>query len=127
MTSKAARRILVVEDEDLIQVLIASHLEGFGFEVSLAGSAAEAKAQLGALCGAVAGAVIDMALPDGKGDALVRELRALYPGLPMVISSGYDPNTLRPKFVGVTAIDYVRKPFSREQLWAALRNIGVNP
>jgi DNA-binding response OmpR family regulator len=127
MTSKAPRRILVVEDEDLIQLLIASHLEALGFEASLAGSAAEAKAQLEVLCGAVAAAVIDMALPDGKGDALVRELRVLYPGLPVVISSGYDPKALQPKFLGLTAIDYLSKPFSREQLRAALDGIGVNP
>jgi DNA-binding response OmpR family regulator len=125
MTGKIPARILVVEDEDLIQMLIASHLEFFGFQAALAGSAAEAKAKLKALRGAVAGAVIDMALPDGKGDALVRELRALYPGLPVVISSGYDRKTLQPKFVGLAAIDYLSKPFSREQLRAALCNIGV--
>jgi DNA-binding response OmpR family regulator len=125
MTSGMAARILVVEDEDLIQMLIASHLKVFGFEAALAASAAEARAQLKALCGAVAGAVIDMALPDGKGDQLVRELRTLYPGLPVVISSGYDRHTLQPRFVGLAGIDYVSKPFSREELRAALCNIGV--
>jgi DNA-binding response OmpR family regulator len=125
MTAKMPRRILVVEDEDLIQLLIASHLQVFGFEAALAGSAAEARAKLAALCGTVAGAVIDMALPDGKGDALVRELRSLSPGLPVVISSGYDRHTLQPKFVGLAAIDYLSKPFGREELRAALCNIGV--
>jgi hypothetical protein len=33
-------------------------------------------------------AVFDMGLPDRHGDMLGRELRALYPGLPVVVGSG---------------------------------------
>ena len=42
----ATPRILVVEDEDLIQMLLSSQLEDLGFEVEIAGSAAAAKNKL---------------------------------------------------------------------------------
>jgi CheY-like chemotaxis protein len=66
-----------VEDEALIQMLAAEYLERSGFTVHVAGSAAEAMNTLGILPGGVDAVVVDMGLPDRRGDALVREMRAL--------------------------------------------------
>ncbi len=47
----APPRILVVEDEDLIQMLLSSQLEDMGFEVEISGSAAAAKNKLALAAG----------------------------------------------------------------------------
>jgi CheY-like chemotaxis protein len=123
----APPRILVVEDEDLIQMLLSSQLEDMGFEVAIAGSAAAAKNKLALLQGQVDAAIVDLGLPDATGDSLVRELRTLYPALPIVISSGYDKATLQSRFSNERGIEFLSKPFTAEQLEAAIRDLGVKP
>jgi DNA-binding NtrC family response regulator len=51
----------------------------------------------------------------------------LYPELPIVISSGYDQATLRGKFSSERSIEFLSKPFSAEQLEAAIRDLGIKP
>jgi PAS domain S-box-containing protein len=123
----APPRILVVEDEDLIQMLLSSQLEDMGFEVAITGSAAAAKNKLALLQGQVDAAIVDLGLPDATGDSLVRELRTLYPALPIVISSGYDKATLQSRFSNERGIEFLSKPFTAEQLEAAIRDLGVKP
>jgi PAS domain S-box-containing protein len=123
----APPRILLVEDEDLIQMLLGSQLEDLGFEVAIAGSAAAAKSKLALLQGQVDAAIVDLGLPDASGDSLVRELRTLYPALPIIISSGYDKATLQSRFPNTRCIEFLSKPFTAEQLEAAIRDLGVKP
>jgi FixJ family two-component response regulator len=66
-----------------------------------------------------------MGLPDAKGDVLVKELRAIYPALPIVISSGYDKAAIRSKFAGVQLIDFLTKPYTEDELRDALRRVGI--
>ncbi len=124
-TAEAAR-ILVVEDEDLIQMVIAGHLREMGFSVELAGTAAEARSKLQLLDGSLDAAIIDMGLPDAKGDALVRELRVIYPALPIVISSGYDKAALQGKFAGAQFVEFLTKPYTEDQLRDALGRVGID-
>jgi len=123
--SSAAKRILIVEDEDLIQMVIAGQLQEMGFAVELAGSAAEAKSKMLLLNGSIDAAIIDLGLPDARGDALVSELRALYPTLPVVISSGYDKAAMQGKFAGAPRVEFLTKPYTQEQLYDALSRAGV--
>jgi signal transduction histidine kinase/DNA-binding response OmpR family regulator len=124
-SASAERRILLVEDEVLIQMIIADGLEELGFKVDAAGSASEAKTRLHELTGAVDAAVIDMGLPDAKGDELVRDLRANYPALPIVIASGQDKASMRQLFSGRTSMAFLSKPYTIENLCGALRDVGV--
>jgi len=123
----APPRVLVVEDEDLIQMLLSSQLEDMGFEVEIAGSAAAAKNKLALLQGQVDAAIVDLGLPDATGDSLIREVRTLYPALPIVISSGYDKATLQDRFPTEQSIEFLSKPFTAEQLEAAIRDLGITP
>jgi DNA-binding response OmpR family regulator/signal transduction histidine kinase len=123
--NSAATRILIVEDEDLIQMVIAGHVEEMGFEAELAGSAAEAKNKMLLLNGSIDAAIVDMGLPDARGDRLVSEVRAIYPALPIVISSGYDKAAMQAKFAGTTNIEFLTKPYTQQQLGDALARLGI--
>jgi DNA-binding response OmpR family regulator len=68
--------------------------------------------------------VLDMGLPDRKGDALVREVRSIYPTLPIVIASGQGRQELRQTFKDVASIAFVSKPYNSEELKTAIRAIG---
>jgi CheY-like chemotaxis protein len=121
-----AARILIVEDEELIQMVIAGHLEDMGFSVELAGTAAEAKSKMLLLNGSLDAAIIDMGLPDARGDAVVNELRAIEPALPIVISSGYDKAAMQVKFADARLMEFLTKPYSQDQLRDALHRIGID-
>ena len=68
------RRILVVDDEPHIGLLLRLQLESRGYELQLARSLFEAR---GALKGEIApdAILLDIHLPDGSGVDLLRELR----------------------------------------------------
>jgi CheY-like chemotaxis protein len=79
-------RILLVEDETLIGLLVAEALGDDGFEVHSVGSAEEA---LDALSAGLKVDLLftDINLPAMDGTALADQVRKLYPGLPVVYAS----------------------------------------
>jgi CheY-like chemotaxis protein len=119
-------RILLVEDEVLIQMLAVEYLEEAGIKVDTATSATEALNKLRLIPGSVDAAIIDMGLPDRRGDALVHEIRSAYPTLPIVIASGRDTDDMRNLFANTPAIAFVRKPYDSEELRSALRSFGIS-
>jgi CheY-like chemotaxis protein len=121
----APAAILVVEDEILIQMLAAEYLEELGFKAEVAGSAAAAKSKLALLKGEFAAVVVDIGLPDATGDALVRELRGIYPALPILVASGESPASLMDRFKSYERVSVLGKPYTIAQLESALRSIGV--
>jgi CheY-like chemotaxis protein len=66
-----------------------------------------------------------MGLPDRRGDMLVRELRAIYPDLPIVIASGRDQRDLETAFKAQPKIAVIGKPYAAGDLLAALRTVGI--
>jgi CheY-like chemotaxis protein len=118
-------RVLIVEDEFMIQMLAVEYLQEIGLKVDTAASAAEALNKLRRIPGGVDAVIIDMGLPDRKGDALVREVRSVYPSLPIVIASGHRTEDLRRVFKDTAEITFLNKPYSAEQLRAAMRTIGI--
>ena len=68
------------------------------------------------IAGGIDLAIVDIGLPDRKGDDLAAELRTLYPTLPIVIASGYVDAKLRERFAGDAKIAFVDKPYTMEDL-----------
>jgi len=118
-------RILLVEDEALIQMLATDYLEEAGFKVDVAGSATEAMNKLGLVPGGVDAVIIDMRLPDRGGDALFAEIRTIYPSLPTVLATGQSVAELREAFQGQRNVGFVAKPYTAENLLGALRKVGL--
>jgi PAS domain S-box-containing protein len=118
-------RVLVVEDEVLLQMLTAEILEEAGFKVEIAGSATEAMNKLRLVSGGIDVAIVDVGLPDRKGDALVIELRTVYPSLPIVLATGYEEAGLRERFKGLSLIAFLNKPYTLDQIRDAFRKVGI--
>ena len=77
--------VLFVEDDARYQRSIAALLPASGLEVTFAGSGREALGLLAFVKPDVC--VVDLGLPDMAGDDLIRELKRLLPGLPVVVLS----------------------------------------
>jgi DNA-binding response OmpR family regulator len=118
-------RILLVEDEALIRMLATDYLQDAGFQVDTAGSAAEAMNKLALVPGGVDAIILDIGLPDRSGEALSREIRAIHPSLPIVLATGHGASTLGGVFNRDPAMGFVQKPYTADDLLAALRALGI--
>ncbi len=106
-------------------LLPTEYLGEAGLKVDIAVSAAEALNKLHLIPGGVDAVIVDMGLPDRRGEDLVREIRSIYPSLPIIIASGQATAQLRSLFPDLDSISFVAKPYTDEQLRAALRNSGI--
>ena len=118
-------RILLVEDELLIQRCWRSTSWNlFGFKVETAASATEAMNKI-KLNDDLEAAIVDIGLPDRKGDILIGEMRAIHPSMPIIIASGYGESALHKRFKDDGRIGFLAKPYATDQLKAALAALNV--
>jgi CheY-like chemotaxis protein len=103
--------ILVVEDDPLIAMTAADMIKDIGHEVVEAPSGERALDILNRR-DAVDLLMTDHAMPGMTGLELARQARRLYPGLPIIIATGY-PDL--PEAHGLE-IECVFKPYIQEQL-----------
>jgi CheY-like chemotaxis protein len=117
--------ILLVEDEALIAVVTAEALRDLGFEVEEAATAAAALAFAKGNTAKLSAAIIDLNLPDGKGDDLAKKLRALKPSLPIVIATGESGKTLAGDLKKGAPITLLSKPYDSDGLRKSLVTVGL--
>jgi PAS domain S-box-containing protein len=123
--SDGPSRILLVEDEPLIQMLASELLEDVHLKVDMAGTAREALNKLALVSGGFAAVIVDIGLPDSSGDELVREIRAMHTSLPIIVATGKGAKDIREIFQGANNIAIVGKPYRADDLYRALRTLGV--
>jgi PAS domain S-box-containing protein len=123
--SEGPSRILLVEDEPLIQMLATDFLQDVGFKVDTAGTAREALNKLALVSGGFAAVIVDIGLPDRKGDDLVREIRSMHTSLPIIVATGKGSKEVREILGGVRHITFVGKPYRADDLYGALRVLDV--
>jgi CheY-like chemotaxis protein len=69
--------------------------------------------------------IVDLGLPDKKGDVLVREIRAVNPFLPIVLATGQSASPLLQEFKAEKNIALTTKPYTASDLLRALGSIGI--
>lgn len=116
-TTKAIPRVLVVEDEYLIRMLLEDMLADLGYCIAAAvGTVAEATDL--AANGQFNVAILDVNL-DGQEIYPVAEILAKR-GLPFIFVTGYGKGSLSEPYIGRPAL---QKPFQAEQLKTALAGL----
>ena len=121
MCDHAIMKILVVEDQRRLGVLLKQGLTEAGYVVGCANSCATAR---DALCDTSYDAIVlDLGLPDGDGLDLLRQWRKSGFNEPVIILSARDTVQDRIEGLDVGADDYLPKPFSLQELLARLRSL----
>jgi len=93
---KDARRILVVDDDAGIGLMLTKALARHGYQVDAVTSAEEAVAK--AEVTRYDAALVDLVMPGGDGAELSQTLRRSFPGLPVGLLTGYGHSPLIPAF-----------------------------
>ncbi len=114
-------RVLIVEDDAGISSFLAKGLaaEGYGATVTPGVTGA-----LNHISGDPEGfdvVLLDLSLPDGTGDEVLRALRVREPAPPVIILTARGRVEDKVKGLDMGANDYVTKPFSFEELLARIR------
>jgi CheY-like chemotaxis protein len=123
--SEGPSRVLLVEDEPLIQMLAVDFLEDAGLKVETAGTAREALNKLALASGGFAAVIVDIGLPDRSGDDVVREIRSMHSSLPIVVASGKGAKDVGDILQGMKHIVFLGKPYLADDLYHALRTLNV--
>jgi DNA-binding response OmpR family regulator len=112
-------RILVVEDEPDITLVVRLCLNPGRYAVACATTLAEARGLLsaGPLPDLV---VLDLGLPDGDGLVLCREVKAVHPALPVMVLTAYTHEEAREAASQAGADRFIEKPFDPDDLCATV-------
>jgi DNA-binding response OmpR family regulator len=108
-----APNVLVVEDEFKLRELVRAYLEREGFEVFSTGSGAEALNH--ATRGSPDLVILDLGLPDVRGEDVASELRSTS-DIPILMLTARSDERDRICGLELGADDYVTKPFSPREL-----------
>jgi CheY-like chemotaxis protein len=117
-----ARRILLVDDDELIRMSVGPMLTALGHEVELAQSGQEAleRFQSGLRVDLV---ILDMNMPGLNGAQTLARLLALHPGQPVLMATGYSDDSIAPLLAGHPNVHSLRKPFTLKELRTKLSSI----
>jgi len=110
------RRVLLVEDDDLIRRAFARGLSAAGASVTEAASVAQAKVAIGEAVQAFDLLVCDGILGDGTFADVVGPFHDRYAASPVLLCTGHAPDVLASRGVTPTATATVAKPISGAQL-----------
>lgn len=119
---RARGKVLLVEDEVLVAALAVDALEELGYQ-TIEVTTARAAREIASGHEPLVFAVVDIGLPDGRGDALALELRKTRPDLPIVIATGYDGAHLDEALRKQSRTAVLTKPYDIGQLQSAIQSI----
>lgn len=103
-------RILHVDDDPQIRLLMAGSLHEFGYHVVTAGTVKEALQLATGMAFDLF--ILDVRLPDGTGVELCQLLKRLQPNAPTVYYTGYADDASKKEALSVCGDAYLSKPVS---------------
>jgi CheY-like chemotaxis protein len=117
---RAAGRILVVDDDDAIGLILARTLTRLGYESDVAGDGPRAMSIFEADPAQYSLVLLDFKLPGMDSGTVYRRLRGIRPDLPVVLMSGYNREDALEKSAGMDLAGFLHKPFTPDTLRSAL-------
>lgn len=116
--------LLVVDDEPTVRAALERMLAALGFQTILAVDGRDALDKMTTHGARVEAVLLDLTMPNMGGEETFRELRRHYPGLPVLLLSGFTEDEAVARFTGKGLAGFLQKPFKmatlREQLQRVL-------
>lgn len=115
------KKVLIVDDDEVIREFLLFNLEELGYEVHLASDGVEAVLKI-IEEKSIDFVVLDLMMPNLSGKNTLKILKQLKPNLPIVVCTGYlDMAELMGKEGDKGVVGCLSKPFSFEKLETLLR------
>jgi PAS domain S-box-containing protein len=114
--SRQKGMILVVEDEESVRSLARRVLEQAGFQVQVACHGREGVAVFAQYQDKIRGVVLDLTMPHMDGLEVAQRLKALRPGVPILLMSGYNDQEIAKRLAEIGVAGFLQKPFRPSDL-----------
>jgi len=113
--------VLVIDDEPSVRDVARAILEKVGFEVLVAASGREGLERFRAGADRIVAVLLDMTMPDLAGEEVFAELRSIRPGVPVILSSGYNEQDATRRFAPAGLAGFIQKPYLPADLLSKVR------
>jgi len=113
-----APRILVVDDEPSVQLLLEQLLSDVGYYVTTAANGRMALAQIRSRD--FDAVITDLSLPDQDGIEVLRQIRSEFPHTPILALSGHMVGSMHQTALAAGATETLQKPASPDTLLLAV-------
>lgn len=117
LPKKGTRKILIIEDEGEMCLLLNIILDGKDMDLDHVKDLEHARAYLEREKPSVV--ILDNKLPDGLGVDFIGHIKKNYPGIGIIMISGYG-NSARDTAIANGADIFMEKPFTKEQLYQSI-------
>lgn len=117
-----AKRILIVDDEELVRNYVRRALASRGWEISEANNGIAALALLqredfdAVIC--------DLKMPDMRGEEVIKRIRAMLPAMKIIAITGSVSNVTTPLVPGVELDGFLIKPFGIDEIRDLLEKVS---
>ncbi|MDD7909480.1 MULTISPECIES: response regulator [Pseudovibrio] len=113
-------RVLLTEDDDAVRAFVKRALELDGHSVTAVADGSEAAEALNNEQGAFDLLLSDIRMPEMDGIALAMQTSQRYPGLPILLMTGYADQRERSDELNGAVRDVLTKPFSLVEIRSAV-------
>ena len=113
-------RLLIVDDEEIIQEVLGNLLAGAGYATRGARTAAEGLEKVRE--GSFNVILLDLMLPDRGGLDVLRALKKQDPDTPVILITAYGSIETAVQAMRLGAYDYITKPFKNDEVLMVIRN-----
>ena len=119
--------ILVVDDEEMIRVMTHAMLTQLGYTVLTAANGEEALARFRDTHSALSLVILDMIMPVMSGRQAFELMRAVDPGVPVLLSSGFSKEEDLAEMTRSGLAGFLRKPYRVNELSSAVAQVLRQP
>ena len=123
LVQDGAGTVLVVDDEDVVRDLARTVLDEAGFKVITAADVEEAEEIVRRSSDQLQAVLLDVAMPEGSGPALMKEIHTIRDDLPVILSSGYPPEEVKRRYGGGAEKGFLQKPYGPSELVDLIRQV----
>jgi len=115
--------VVLVDDEEVVRATASSALNRHGYKVLLATNSNSAMDLLSSYRNDVSLVILDLTMPEMNGQDLLPKLRAIQPGVKVLVSSGYDEAEAMAMFKEQPVSGFIQKPYTCRKLAEKVRSI----
>ncbi|MCZ6649481.1 MAG: response regulator [Acidobacteria bacterium] len=125
LAEHGAGAVLVVDDEEVVRDLARTVLDEAGYEVLTAADTSEAADIVRNRQDTLQVVLLDAAMPQGSGPALMKEIHTIREDLPVILSSGYPQEEVHRRYGGSGEAGFLQKPYGPGELVDLVRKVLV--
>ena len=116
----AGKKVLVVDDEEVLLTILKEYLEEIGCGVVTACDGAQAVSIYRDRMNELDAVISDLGMPSMNGVEMFSEMRKLNPAVKVIISSGYTDGTFKSRMMKEGIVDVLNKPYRFEEIGEVL-------